>query len=60
MLKYLGTIKKSSFTHPTHKWVVSSEEHPFRKFPTSGEGASRMIRKIRAKGENPTIYKLVD
>lgn len=60
MLKYLGTIKKSRFTCPTHKWVVSSEEQPFRKFPTNGENASRLIKKIRAKGETPTIYKLVD
>ena len=60
MVKYLGTIKKSRFTHPDLRWVVSSEEHPLRKFPTDGENASKKIRKIIARGESPTIYKLVD
>ena len=60
MIKYIGTIKRSAFTNPAHKWVVSSEEKPLRKHPASAERASAIIRKIIEKGETPTIYKLVD
>ena len=60
MLKYLGTLKKTPFTNANHKWVVSSEEKPFRRIPSSGERASVLIKKISNRGETPTIYRLVD